>query len=224
MSSEAAFEELLGRLKEAGVAVEQATPEEAQARATARLARAEDPCNNAFEFYYGRVYDYKPFISPVGAKGFVTGDMGMGHVVLPAEDIEKAHDFYTNVLDFGDTDEMSLGEFGKLYFMHAGNPRHHSLALYSLPHPTGLIHMMFEVSDIDEVGRAFDRREDNNVAVASTLGRHSNDRLFSFYMYSPSGFAVEIGADGLQIKDWERYVPTISRLPSLWGHKWRPPG
>jgi 3,4-dihydroxy-9,10-secoandrosta-1,3,5(10)-triene-9,17-dione 4,5-dioxygenase len=56
--------------------------------------------------------------------------------------------------------------------------------------------------------------------VVSTLGRHTNDRMLSFYMATPGGFALEFGCEGLQM-DWGGYTPTVSTLPSLWGHKFQ---
>ena len=53
--------------------------------------------------------------------------------------------------------------------------------------------------------------------VSITLGRHSNDRMVSFYVRTPSGFDVEFGWDGWQV-DWSNYVPTRSEIFSLWGH------
>ena len=45
----------------------------------------------------------------------------------------------------------------RVIFMHADNPRQHSLALFNHPHPAGVIHLMVEVSTLDEVGSALDR-------------------------------------------------------------------
>jgi 3,4-dihydroxy-9,10-secoandrosta-1,3,5(10)-triene-9,17-dione 4,5-dioxygenase len=56
----------------------------------------------------------------------------------------------------------------------------------------------------------------------STLGRHTNDNMLSFYMATPTGFAMEFGTDGLQM-DWEGFTPTVTSLPSLWGHKFAMP-
>jgi 3,4-dihydroxy-9,10-secoandrosta-1,3,5(10)-triene-9,17-dione 4,5-dioxygenase len=39
-------------------------------------------------------------------------------------------------------------------------------------------------------------------------------------MATPGGFALEFGCEGLQM-DWEGYTPTVSTLPSLWGHKFQ---
>ena len=156
--------------------------------------------------------------------------MGFGHAVLPAGKLEETHAFYRDVLGFGDTDRMHFkftedpNDPGQgLRFMHVNNPRHHSLALYEdANNPVGCVHLMVEVKDTDEVGYCLDRVEAAGIPMVSTLGRHTNDRMLSFYMATPSGFAMEFGTDGLQM-DWEGYTPTVSTLPSIWGHKFVPP-
>jgi 3,4-dihydroxy-9,10-secoandrosta-1,3,5(10)-triene-9,17-dione 4,5-dioxygenase len=106
-----------------------------------------------------------------------------------------------------------------LHFMHVNNPRHHSLALYEDGNnPTGCVHLMTEVNSLDEVGYCMDRVQDREIPIVSSLGRHTNDRMVSFYMATPAGFAMEFGTGGLKM-DWKDYTPTVSTLPSIWGHK-----
>jgi hypothetical protein len=52
----------------------------------------------------------------------------------------------------------------------------------------------------------------------STLGRHSNDQMVSFYMSTPSGFEVEYGWGGRLIDDATWQVQRHDR-GTLWGHK-----
>ena len=106
--------------------------------------------------------------------------------------------------------------------MHVDNPRHHSLALYQAEMPSGCVHLMVEVKTIDEVGYCLDRVLARDIPVTSTLGRHTNDRMLSFYMATPGGFAMEFGCEGLKM-DWDNYTPTRSALPSIWGHKFQMP-
>jgi 3,4-dihydroxy-9,10-secoandrosta-1,3,5(10)-triene-9,17-dione 4,5-dioxygenase len=77
---------------------------------------------------------------------------------------------------------------------------------------------MFEVNDRNDVGRAFDRAWNAELAIASGLGRHDNDGMFSFYVVSPAGFQVEVGYGGRRIgpgwTDNRRY----DRI-SIWGHQ-----
>lgn len=226
VADKATFDATIEKIKALDLPIEQASKAEAKDRCAVELIRSEDPCGNKFELYYGRIYDYRQFISPKGVSGFVTGNMGMGHVVLPCPDLATAFKFYTETLGFGLTDEMSFAmspnpddpELG-LYFLHADNPRHHSLALFQAENPAGCIHVMVEVHDMDDVGFAIDRCNQTETPIASTLGRHTNDEMISFYIHTPAGFAFEYGFDGWQV-DWSDYQPTKSLLPSHWGHKW----
>jgi len=79
-------------------------------------------------------------------------------------------------------------------------------------------HVMFEMTEIDHVGRALDRAEAAGIEITSSLGRHSNDGMFSFYMRSPAGFDVEIGCQGRLVDDatWNEREFVEG---DTWGHK-----
>jgi 3,4-dihydroxy-9,10-secoandrosta-1,3,5(10)-triene-9,17-dione 4,5-dioxygenase len=223
LPSEEAFQSCLKALGQAGVAIEHGAASEAADRKVRALAHCQDPSGNRLEIYHGRTYDYAPFISPAGVSGFVTGNMGLGHVVLPAPKVEETRSFYKSFLGFGDTDEMRV-PIGvpdhpglALYFLHCDNPRHHSLALFEADIPSGLVHVMIEAEKLDDLGRTIDRCKRKGAPIAINIGRHSNDRMVSAYIKTPSGFDVEFGWDGWQV-DWSTYIPTKSEIFSLWGH------
>ncbi|CAA0079927.1 Iron-dependent extradiol dioxygenase [Zhongshania aliphaticivorans] len=233
LPDEAGFMAAKDELNAAGVSFEEASNTEAQARRVRGLIRLQDPSGNGLELFWGGELDYAKFISPMGIAGFETGDngnMGLGHAVLPAAKLVETHLFYKNVLGFGDSDYMHFkfspdpADPGQgLNFMHVNNPRHHSLALYEdQANPLGCVHLMLEVKDVNEVGYCLDRVEAAEIPIVSTLGRHTNDNMLSFYMATPTGFAMEFGTDGLQM-DWEGFTPTVTSLPSLWGHKFNMP-
>lgn len=226
-----AFRQAVDELRAAGVAVEQGSPAEARARRVREFARFTDPVGSIGEIFHGMPLDYLPLVSPVGVSRFVTGyhgDMGLGHIAVPTPDIEVSHRFYTEVMGFGQTDYMHFhfnpdpADSGQgLHFLHANNPRHHSLALFqdTQPHPGDLVHLMVEVEDLDTLGHMMDRVRQHGVPVVTGLGRHTNDRMVSTYVMSPAGFALEYGFGGVQI-DWQHYLPTESARPSTWGHRW----
>lgn len=226
---DAALDACRDSLQRSGVRVAEGTAAEAAARGARSLCRCADPDGNQLELYVGRALDYQPFASPRGLSGFVTGNMGLGHVVLPAPQLEATRSFYKQHLGFGDTDQMWLQmspnpadpKLG-IYFMHAGNPRHHSLAIMGAPVPSGCVHFMLEARTLDDVGYALDRCMGNGVHISSSFGRHSNDFMLSFYARTPGGFDLEFGCDGIQ-PDWSTWVPTVSLIPDLWGHRWTPP-
>ncbi len=220
-------------LNAAGVSFEVGSAELAKARRVRELIVLRDPSGNELELYWGGELDFAKFVSPLGISGFETGfngDMGLGHAVLPAGKLGETHRFYKEVLGFGDSDYMHFhfspdpNDPGQgLNFMHVNNPRHHSLALYEdANNPVGCVHLMLEVLETDEVGYCLDRVEAAGIPIVSTLGRHTNDRMLSFYMATPTGFAMEFGTGGLQV-DWDDFTPTVTSLPSLWGHKFNMP-
>ena len=83
--------------------------------------------------------------------------------------------------------------------------------------------MMLETQNLDDVGRALDRAMAAGAHISATLGCHTNDRMVSFYVRSPSGFDIEYGCNGWQV-DWSGFTPTTSLSDSLWGHRWSFPG
>ena len=228
--TEAAWQATLDALTAAGHSVESGSAEEAKRRCVTAFATTQDPAGNTLELYWGRELDYQPLVSPAGVPGFVTswkatGDMGFGHFVLPAPDIEAVTVFYTDIIGTGLTDILHVPgmEGAKVHFMHANNPRQHSVALFSGEHPLGVVHIMVEVESMDEVGKAMDRAQAAGAHTLATLGRHVNDNMCSVYLLAPGGIAVEYGYDGLLI-DWENHVCTVSSEGDLWGHEYHFPG
>jgi 3,4-dihydroxy-9,10-secoandrosta-1,3,5(10)-triene-9,17-dione 4,5-dioxygenase len=226
----AAFDNAIAVLRAAGVAVQSQSAAFARQRCAQAVASCADPDGNQLELFVGDSLDYTPFISPAAVSGFVTGRMGLGHVVFPTTKLEESRRFFVDLLGFGDTDQQrvflspdpadpGLG----LYFLHCDNPRHHTVALAEFPQPSGLVHMMVEARCLDDVGRAYDRALKSGAFISATLGRHTNDKMISFYVRSPSGFDIEYGCDGWQV-DWQNFTPTTSLLDSAWGHRWNFPG
>ena len=218
-------------LADAGVAVKAATPEELAARRVGEMLRFDDPAGNAIEVFCGAALEHRPAVSPYGNQ-FVTGDMGLGHVVLPvAGAADAALAFYTGVLGFRQRDSMRMpAEFvggapgdPPAWFRFLGCcPRHHSLALAPMPAEAGIVHLMIEVAALDDVGRALDRCARREAPLSASLGRHANDLMVSFYVRTPGGFDIEYGTDGLRVDD-ATWVSRESTAVSLWGHSFAGP-
>jgi 3,4-dihydroxy-9,10-secoandrosta-1,3,5(10)-triene-9,17-dione 4,5-dioxygenase len=218
-------------LADAGVPYKPGTAEELAARRVGAMLSLEDPAGHRLEVFCGAALEHRPAVSPYGNR-FVTGAMGLGHVVLPVPPgSEAALDFYTEVLGFRLRDSMRMpAEFfgGKpgdppVWFRFLGcNPRHHSLALAPVPAPAGIVHLMTEVASLDDVGRALDRCARRGAPVSATLGRHANDLMVSFYVRTPGGFDVEYGTDGLLVDD-ATWISRESTAISLWGHTFANP-
>jgi 2,3-dihydroxybiphenyl 1,2-dioxygenase len=191
-------------------------------RAVDGLLWFRDPSGIRTEVFYGARAAAQPFVSPRGISGFVTGDQGIGHSVFAVDDPDATLRFYRDALGLRVSDFMTFspqpGVTLSMTFMHC-NPRHHSLAFMKNPNAVRRIsHLMIETGTIDDVGRTFELCEARGVPIAMTLGRHTNDWMFSFYIGSPSGFMIEYGYGGRQIDDavWEieNYDAT-----SFWGHR-----
>lgn len=225
MADPAALQAARDHLTAAGVEFEEGTPEELAERRVQELVRFSDPFDNVFELFHGITYERHPAVTPYGAN-FVTGDQGMGHIVVPVTDDVEALRFYTEVLGFRLRDSMSLpGEVAgkepgsKVWLRFLGiNPRHHSLAFLPMPNPSKCVHIMLEVDKLDDVGRALERVRRHKAPLSATLGRHMNDEMVSFYVKSPGGFDVEFGTEGLQVDD-NRWVARESTAVSYWGHQ-----
>ena len=219
-----ALAQAVDHLKDHGVEVATGSPEELAERRVQEVVRFSDPFDNVFELFHGATYESFPVVPPY-AQTFVTGDQGMGHIVVPVSDDVEALRFYADVLGFRLRDSMSMpGEFvgkepgSKVWLRFLGvNPRHHSLAFLPMPNPSKCVHIMLEVDKLDHVGRALERVKKYKAPLSATLGRHMNDQMVSFYVKSPGGFDVEYGCEGLTVDD-ERWVARESTAVSYWGH------
>ncbi len=210
----AALDQAAAQLEKAGFAVEQSTETQLRARGVRGLVRTIDPSGLSSELFWGPIHDHERFISPTGVSGFVTGDMGLGHIVLGTPNLGDAIDFYTGVLGFRVSDYMRNGD-GDVVFLHC-NPRHHSLALVGAPELT-LYHFMLEARTLDDVGYVLDRLLSDGVSISRSLGKHTNDHMVSFYSQTPSGFDLEFGCGGRRVDDSTWSVSEITKASS-WGH------
>ena len=222
LPSQTAFSAALAELDQKNIPYTLGTDEECQLRQVQAIAALTDPSGNRHELFWGHCSDCQPFISPQGVGQFVTGDMGLGHTVLPAPNFAETLAFVKEVLGFETSDIFHFKPAPEMdplpiHFMHCANPRHHSLALCAFPVESGCVHTMVEVENMTEVGRAYDRYKEHGVALSATLGQHLNDKMVSFYMKTPAGFDMEYGYGGLQV-DWEEHSAFEFTRVSLWGH------
>jgi len=230
VADEAALDRVGRALDAAGVAVKAGTAAELTDRRVGGMLRFDDPAGNALEVFCGAALEHRPAVSPYGNR-FVTGDLGLGHVVLPVAEEEPALRFYTEVLGFRLRDSIRMAPelFGQpagppLWMRFLGcNPRHHSLALAPFPAQAGIVHLMIEVAALDDVGRAMDRCARRGAPVSASLGRHANDLMVSFYIRTPGGFDVEYGTDGRLVDD-ATWMTRETTAISLWGHTFASPG
>ena len=221
----AELQDIRDRLSAAGVPFKEGTAEQLKDRRVVEMIAFEDTSGNSLEVFHGAALEHRRIVSPYGHR-FVTGEQGLGHVVLTTDDDDASLRFYRDVLGFKLRDSMRLppqmvgrpadGDPAWLRFLGC-NPRHHSLAFLPLPNPTGIVHLMLEVENSDDVGLCLDRALRKKVKMSATLGRHVNDEMLSFYMKTPGGFDIEFGCEGLEVED-ENWIARESTAVSLWGH------
>ncbi len=217
------YDRAMQRLEEAGYNVEVGSDDECRNRRVSRMASVAAPWGVRVELVEGLQAALPPFFSPLMPGGFLTEDVGFGHVVFVITAFEEAHTFATEALGLEQSDwlqmEIAAGIELEVHFYHC-NARHHTLALARAPFdlPQKLHHLMVETKSRDDVGAAFDRAWASSLAIPNGLGRHDNDGMFSFYVASPAGFLVEVGNGARVISDpWidnRRY----DRI-SAWGHQ-----
>ena len=218
------FAEVARALDDAGVAVKPGTAAELAERRVGQLLRFDDPSGNALEVFSGAALEHRPVVSKY-ANRFVTGPLGLGHVVLPVSDGDAALRFYTEVLGFRLRDSMRMAPelFGKpaggppLWMRFLGcNPRHHSLALAPFPAPAGIVHLMIEVAALDDVGA------DGPVHPA-----RRNDERHAGQRQRPDGVVLRGHARRVRrrvrhrrpLVDDATWISRETTAISLWGHR-----
>ncbi|MBM7458309.1 VOC family protein [Rhodococcus coprophilus] len=212
-------------VEKAGIRVDVLSEEESSYRDAEQVIAFDDPGGTRTEVFFGPVLDHSPLVTPFGA-GFHTGPEGLGHVVLPSAAFAESYEFYTEVLGFLPRGATRIGgpssppPIRRVRFLGV-NRRHHSLALCPAPPVSdpGLVHLMVEVDTIDAVGRALDRIGKLGFSISSTLGRHTNDKMVSFYVRAPGGWDIEFGTEGMLV-DETYYTAEEITADSYWGHDW----
>lgn len=222
VASEQALATMQAHLEQQGIAVSGDDGTLAADRKVSRLIRCQDPDGLDIEIFHGAAERYEsPFQSPQGVSGFLTGDQGLGHIVMGTSDIDAARRFYTEGLGFrlSDVIRINIPNAGVLAFefFHC-NQRHHTLALMPMATPRRLRHFMVQALNIDDVGFALDRAMADGAKITATLGRHSNDHMISFYALTPAGIEFEFGF-GARTVDPQTWSTTTHDSPSIWGHQ-----
>lgn len=218
-STRAEYEEGKANLQRAGVNAVQGTEAEIEVRRVVDLVRFESG-GLPIELSFGPAVTYaKPFYAGRSLSGFRTGDLGMGHIVLRSTDRDATVKLLTEALGFRLSDYV-----GNMVFLHC-NPRHHTMAIQPL-NPNAatpaaakkMWHFMLETNSLDDVGLGFDAAQKSDTLPATTIGKHMNDHMVSFYVTTPSGFQIEYGWGGRLVDDatWE-VVRHVSG--DIWGHR-----
>ena len=193
----AEFAEMAEALQTAGIVVKVASAEEAAERRVLGLMRMESPGGNPTEIFYGPQVDaWKPFHPGRPMFGrFVTGDQGVGHLILNEPDVAAATEFYQHLGLIGSVEyqiPLPDGHVAAMTFMHC-NDRQHSIAFGLPPMGRRANHLMLEYSELDDLGIAHDTVAREKIDVTLMLGKHANDAALTFYCANPSGWLWELG-------------------------------
>ncbi|MCK9504153.1 MAG: VOC family protein [Porticoccaceae bacterium] len=177
------FEQLQAQLVRDGVPFETLSEEECQSRLFQRAVRMVEPHSGAtFEFYRWQESLYTQPWQPTVAK-----IQRLGHVALWSPEKDQCTDFLDKTLNFKYSD--SIG--GAVTFMRPfPNPYHHGIGI-ATGQRTGLHHVNFMVSDVDDVGRAFHRFNKHGVEIMKGIGRHPASGSIFLYFLDPDGLTLE---------------------------------
>ena len=219
VANQPAFENAVLEVEAAGITVKVDDGTAAGERSVRGLATFTAPGGHQLELVHGTAYQGQ-FVSPLGVD-FVTGALGMGHVVLtvPPDEFEEAMAFYLGVMGFRVSEHLDFAPVrGAL--LHCG-PRHHSLGVVAGGSRPGCDHLMFEVHDPDDVGRCWDRVLAAGIEIRRMIGRHSDDHMFSFYSATPSKIGIEYGSGGRLIDPatWSSETLRSPAAGDVWGHQ-----
>ena len=224
VSDAAALSALADKLTAAGIQVKFGDAAAQRTRRVVDLIQFKDPDGIASEAYCGPLIERAvPFHSPRAIGGFVTGDLGLGHLTMTVDSLDKSLHFYRDILGLRLSDwvrpqpERGVESNLNLAFLRC-NRRHHSLAFFEMKLPKRLHHFMLQVNAIDDVGSTYYLAQDRKIPIELSLGRHTNDGMLSFYMHTPSGFSVEYGWGALEVDEatWRTQLHTTG---SSWGHR-----
>jgi 2,3-dihydroxybiphenyl 1,2-dioxygenase len=212
----AALDAMAARLEAAGHRVARGDTALCDRRRVRGLVHTTDPFGNRVELVHGAEVTAEPFRPGRTLSGFRTGALGMGHAVMLVRDIAAGLAFYRDVLGFGVSDWIEQPFRG--YFMHV-NGRHHSFAMLQTGAAEGFHHFMVELFNLDDVGQGYDIAQEQEGRIATTLGRHANDLMTSFYAKTPGGFLVEYGWGGRVVDPATHQAEECAAGPSIWGHE-----
>lgn len=209
---------LVDSLSAAGHEVEWLDTAAARERKVTQVVRFRDPDDGLdLELFWGLQSADERFASPLGAV-FVADDLGLGHVFQVVGDRDRHAALYMDILGFRLSDHIHVGNGIDATFTHC-NARHHSFAFVANPKRTpGVGHFMLEVTELDVIGRAMDRIADEDTPVIKTFGKHTNDKMTSLYVATPSGVGLEFGTGGILIDD-ATWRPVRYESAHYWGHR-----
>lgn len=163
--------------------------------------RIEIPTGHNVELYKDieqlgtKVGTLNPHPWPIGLKGIAPHRLD--HCLLTGEDLETVTRFFTEVLDFHQSERITTvdGEVMVGSFLHARNGKAHDVAFVKGPDKK-LHHAAFYVHNWYDVMKAADLLSMHEVPIEVTPTRHGITRGETIYFFDPSGNRNEAFAGG----------------------------
>jgi 2,3-dihydroxy-p-cumate/2,3-dihydroxybenzoate 3,4-dioxygenase len=198
MESAESLVALKAHLASIGIPTEAVSAAEAEALGFSEGVRATEPTTGAtFEFCLGA-------LARAEFSSTHTKIARLGHIVLGSPVPDKTVDFLLNDLNFRISDQIE----GAVTFMRCfPNSLHHSLGV-SNAQKSGLHHVNFMVSDIDDIGRAIYRMKRETIPVVFGPGRHPPSESIFFYFLDPDGMTLEYS---FGMEEFPEIAPRASR-------------
>ncbi|MDO5498284.1 MAG: VOC family protein [Propionibacteriaceae bacterium] len=216
--SQTDLDTIVERLESAGYAVEQLDEAATAERMVSAAVKLRDPDDKFdLELFWGLHSATDRFVSPLGAS-FVADNLGLGHIFQVVSDAARTEELYFDIFGFRLSDHIDFGGGVVGTFTHC-NPRHHTFAFAENPkRPLGVGHFMLEVTELDIIGRAMDRIDDEKIPLIRHFGKHTNDKMVSLYVVTPSNVGLEFGTGGIRIDD-ATWRPVRYDEAHYWGHQ-----
>jgi catechol 2,3-dioxygenase len=183
------------RLRQAGVEVRDAGPEEFRADAAIRFAI---PSGHEMELVV--VTEPAVYVAPLdrGERHFSgIGPVSIDHVTLLAPALEPVVSFLTAQLGFRLTESVQPEPGNALNAFLRSRDQHHDLAFFLNDRERGpeLNHVAFRIGSFDEIRRACDLVAALGYGLDASPGRHEQGNNLFVYFKDPSGNRVELSGD-----------------------------
>lgn len=171
-------------LRQAGVPVQDIPQEDRAAMHTGPGVRTWEPVTGCMlDFYVGM----EPSPDAPYAHSVVKIQR-LGHLVLRSADGPATVRFFTDVLNFQISDAID----GAVTFMRCfPNPLHHSFGVGHGKGRSGLHHVNFMVTDLDDIGSSIWRLKKQDVPIVNGPGRHLPSGSMFLYYLDPDGLTLE---------------------------------
>jgi len=183
-----------------GLATREVAAAECTRLGLARAFRITEPNTGAcFEYYCDMAAADSPYVPTV------TKIARVGHVVLQTATHAATERYFLEQLNFRASDRIE----GAVTFLRCfPNPLHHSFGL-SNSTKSGLHHVNFMVTDIDDIGRALYRMQAADVPIVFGPGRHPPSESIFLYFLDPDGLTVEYS---FGMEEFPEHAPREPRL------------